>query len=58
MFFGGQGKRFDVAVKDARQVRLALLTGLDPSVKMQIADSVWYHDTFPFLPSFLETELQ
>jgi serine protease inhibitor len=34
---------------------IALLESLDPSVKMQIANSVWYRAGFPVLPSFLDS---
>jgi serine protease inhibitor len=33
----------------------ALLESLDPSVTMQIANSIWYRNTFPVLPSFIDT---
>lgn len=32
---------------------IALLTSLDPSTTMQIANSIWYRNTFPFNQSFL-----
>ena len=32
-----------------------LLVGLDPSVKFQIANSIWYRNTFPVLQSFVDT---
>lgn len=34
---------------------IALLQSLDPSVKMQIANSIWYRNGFPVLPSFVDT---
>lgn len=34
---------------------IALLESLDPGVKMQIANSIWYRSGFPVLPSFLDT---
>ncbi|HVT40565.1 MAG TPA: serpin family protein [Gemmatimonadaceae bacterium] len=34
---------------------VALLTSLDPGVQMQIANSVWYRQGFPFLQTFLDT---
>ena len=34
---------------------VALLTGLDPTVKMQIANSIWYKTGFAVLPSFIDT---
>jgi len=34
---------------------VALLTSLDPQVTMQLANSIWYRQTFPFLQSFLDT---
>jgi serpin B len=34
---------------------VALLTSLDPGVQMQIANSVWYDQTFPFRQSFFDT---
>ena len=37
---------------------IALLTSIDPSVKMQIANSIWYRNDFPFLQSFLDTDKQ
>jgi serpin B len=33
---------------------IALLTSLDPSVTMEIANSIWYRNTFPFNQSFLD----
>ena len=33
---------------------IALLTSLDPSVAMSIANSIWYRNTFPFNQSFLD----
>jgi serpin B len=33
---------------------IALLTSLDPSVTMQIANSIWYRETFPFNQSFID----
>jgi serine protease inhibitor len=32
----------------------ALLESLDPGVKMQIANSIWYRSGFPVLPSFVD----
>jgi serpin B len=37
------------------QSLIALLTSLDPSTTMQIANSIWYRNTFSFKQSFLET---
>ena len=34
---------------------MALLQTLDPDVKLQVANSVWYRNTFPVLPAFLDT---
>ncbi len=34
---------------------IALLESLDPSVKMQIANSIWYRIGFPIRPSFVDT---
>ena len=34
---------------------IALLQSLDPGVTMQIANSVWYRNGFPVLPSFVDT---
>ncbi|HVB32220.1 MAG TPA: serpin family protein [Gemmatimonadaceae bacterium] len=34
---------------------IALLTGLDPAVQLDVANSVWYDRTFPFYQSFLDT---
>jgi serine protease inhibitor len=34
---------------------IALLQSLDPSVRMQIANSIWYRNGFPVLPSFIDT---
>jgi serine protease inhibitor len=34
---------------------VALLTSLDPGVQMQIANSVWYRQGFPFLQTFFDT---
>jgi serpin B len=33
---------------------IALLTSLDPSVTMDVANSIWYRNTFPFNQSFLD----
>jgi serpin B len=33
---------------------IALLTSLDPSVTMEIANSIWYRNTFPFNQSFMD----
>jgi len=33
---------------------IALLTSLDPTVTMDIANSIWYRNTFPFNQSFLD----
>lgn len=33
---------------------IGLLTSIDPSVTMQIANSIWYRNTFPFKQSFLD----
>lgn len=30
------------------------LTGLDPGVVFQIANSIWYHETFPIAPGFVD----
>lgn len=32
-----------------------LLTTLDPNVILQMANSIWYRDTFPISPAFVET---
>jgi serpin B len=37
---------------------MTLLTGVDPAVKMQIANSIWYRNGFPFLSSFLDSAKQ
>ena len=34
---------------------VALLTSLDPGVQMQIANSIWYRQEFPFRQSFFDT---
>ncbi|MEP6766362.1 MAG: serpin family protein [Gemmatimonadaceae bacterium] len=34
---------------------LNLLVGLDPSVKFQIANSIWYRNTFPVRATFVDT---
>ena len=34
---------------------VALLTSLDPGVQMQIANSIWYRQEFPFKQSFFDT---
>ena len=34
---------------------IGLLESLDPSVRMQIANSIWYRSGFPVLPAFLDT---
>jgi serine protease inhibitor len=40
-------------VNDGYKSLISLLTALDPSVKFQIANSIWYDQTFPFNSSFL-----
>jgi serpin B len=37
------------------QSLIALLTSLDPTVQMQIANSIWYRHDFPFRQSFFDT---
>lgn len=37
------------------QSLVRLLVSLDPAVRMQIANSVWYERTFPFYQSFLDS---
>jgi serpin B len=37
------------------QSLIALLESLDPSVKMQIANSIWYRTGFPVLASFIDS---
>lgn len=34
---------------------VALLTSLDPAVAMQVANSIWYRNSFAFLPAFFDT---
>jgi serine protease inhibitor len=34
---------------------IALLGSLDPAVSMQVANSVWFRNSFTFLPSFLDS---
>jgi serpin B len=34
---------------------VALLTSLDPSVQMQVANSIWYRQEFPFRQAFFDT---
>jgi serine protease inhibitor len=34
---------------------IALLQSLDPTVKMQVANSIWYRAGFPVLPSFIDS---
>jgi len=34
---------------------IGLLASIDPSVTMQIANSIWYRNTFPFKQTFLDT---
>ncbi len=37
---------------------IALLTSIDPAVKLQIANSIWYRQGFSFLQSFKDTNTQ
>jgi serpin B len=41
-------------INDGYKSLLALLASLDPAVKMQVANSIWYQGTFPFNQSFLD----
>ena len=43
----------DTAINGSYKYILSTFTGLDPSVKVMIANSIWYRNTFPVLPSFL-----
>lgn len=50
--FGGATQQ---EINAGYQSLVALLTSLDPQVTMQLANSIWYRQTFPFLQSFLDT---
>ena len=41
-------------INDGYKSLIALLTSLDPAVQVQIANSIWYRNTFPFTQSFLD----
>jgi serine protease inhibitor len=43
------------SINSGYQSLIALLESLDPTVKMQIANSAWYRSGFPILPSFVDT---
>src|SRR5438034_1332995 len=49
--FGGATQQ---EINDGYKSLIALLTSLDPAVIMQIANSIWYKNTFPFNQSFLD----
>src|SRR5262245_12420260 len=41
-------------INDGYKSLIALLSSLDPAVKMQIANAIWYQSNFPFNQSFLD----
>jgi len=42
------------AINETYLSLIDLLTGLDPDVALQIANSIWYRDTFPISPAFVD----
>ncbi len=44
----------NASVNEANQSLIALLRGLDPRVKFQIANSIWYRPEFAVEPAFLD----
>lgn len=42
-------------INSGYQSLIALLESLDPGVRMQVANSIWYRNGFPVLPAFLDT---
>ncbi len=51
----GFGGLDEDAINESYRGLIGLLTGLDPAVTMQIANSIWYYQGFPFKESFLES---
>jgi serpin B len=49
--FGGATQQ---EINEGYKSLIALLVALDPGVTMQIANSIWYQNTFPFNQSFLD----
>jgi serpin B len=45
-------------VNGGYQSLIALLRGLDPGTQLEIANSIWYEQTFPFNASFLDESRQ
>ncbi len=45
-------------INQSYQSLIALLTNLDPEVVFQIANSIWYRDTFPIRQSFVDVNRQ
>lgn len=43
------------AVNEAYQYLLTTLPDLDPSVQLDLANSIWYHQDYPVYPEFLNT---
>jgi serine protease inhibitor len=41
-------------INESYKSLIALLRGLDPTVDVRVANSIWYHNTFPFKQSFLD----
>src|SRR3989442_1227990 len=54
--FGGAAEQQEI--NEGYRSLMALLNGLDPAVKMQIANSIWYRNDFPFNSSFLGAAMQ
>ena len=52
------GAATEQEINEGSRSLIALLTTIDPAVKMQIANSVWYKNGFPFLDSFFEISKQ
>ncbi|MDZ7333498.1 MAG: serpin family protein [candidate division KSB1 bacterium] len=48
----------DQQINENYQSLIDLLTGLDPKVKFQIANSIWYRNDFVFKESFINTNKQ
>ena len=49
--FGGASQQ---EINEGYRSLIALLMSLDPAVTMQIANSIWYRNTFPFHQAFLD----
>ena len=48
----------DLAINESYKYIIETFTGLDPKVKLQIANSIWYHNTFNVEQAFIQTNQQ